>query len=153
MKTKKFHDVAVARWMVVDDNADILFLTGAILERVAGATVECFHSPLKALAAFAAAPENFGLVVTDFEMPGMDGVEFCRRLRELAPSLKVLLATGSGIISPDAAAALGFCGLLHKPFPVAELKRALVRAGVMEKEADGEVLKNYLPGCAGLMSA
>jgi hypothetical protein len=46
-----------------------------------------------------------------------------------------LLATGSGMVTEEAAAGEGFCGLLHKPFPFAALQRALAAAGLLEIQA------------------
>ncbi len=122
-----------SRWMIVDDNKDILALMRAVVGRLSDAELECFDSPQAALAAFTAAPERFQLVLTDLEMPGMNGIELCRLMRELSPSLKILLATGSGIVSADAAAQMGFRGLLHKPFPLSALRNALKSAGIFEK--------------------
>jgi CheY-like chemotaxis protein len=78
-------------------------------------------------------PEEFELVITDFEMPLMSGLELCRRLIAISPAAKILLATGSGIISEEAAGHEGFCGLLHKPFPFEALQRALADIGVGRK--------------------
>jgi CheY-like chemotaxis protein len=121
-----------ACWMIVDDNEDILSMMQAMVARLSSAAVECFDSPQAALAVFRAAPEKFPLVITDLEMPGMNGIELCRRLRELSPAQKVLLATGSEILTDEQAAQNGFCGLLHKPFLFASLQRALAAAGLLE---------------------
>src|SRR5580704_12416362 len=87
------------RWMLVDDNLEILTMLSALVENFTTATIECHDSPQSALAAFAAAPDSYELAITDFEMPGMDGVELCRRLRAVSPAQKVFLATGSGFFS------------------------------------------------------
>ena len=126
------------RWMIVDDNEDILLLMHEIVAQFSDAEIVCFNSPQAALAAFEAAPENFELVITDFEMPGMNGVELCHRLRAISPAAKILLATGSGMVSEEAAAGEGFCGLLRKPFPFAMLRRVLEAAGVLgNRKTDG----------------
>src|ERR1700722_14793560 len=97
-KTPATPPPAPARWMVVDDNEEVLNTVAAVLEAIRGGPIARFQSGMEALRAFAAAPGNFELVVTDLEMPGMSGIELCRALRALSPRLKVLLATGSGII-------------------------------------------------------
>jgi CheY-like chemotaxis protein len=119
-----------ARWMIVDDNEDVLAVMREIMARFSDAEIACFNSPQAALATFESAPENFELVITDLEMPGMNGVELCRRLHLISPELKILLATGSGLVSEEAAANEGFCGLLHKPFPFAVLQNILESIGV-----------------------
>jgi len=111
--------------MVVDDNRDILTLIRDIVARFSDVDIECFNSPQDAFAAFEAEPEAFDFVITDLEMPGMSGIELSRRLRALSPSLRILLATGSELLSDEEAAQKGFCGLLRKPFPLAALQNAL----------------------------
>jgi CheY-like chemotaxis protein len=132
---------ATPRWMIVDDNEEILLLMRDIAAQFSDAEIVCFNSPHAALAAFGAAPENFELVITDFEMPGMNGVELCHRLRAILPSVKILLTTGSGLVSAETAANEGFCGLLHKPFPFASLQRALAAAGLLEIQAENNSKK------------
>ncbi len=113
------------RWMLVDDNENILTMLSAMLENLTEAAIECHNTPQSALAAFAEAPEKYDLVITDFEMPGMDGVELCRRLHALVPEQKIFLATGSGFFTEAAARHAGFSALLNKPFPLSVLEQAL----------------------------
>lgn len=114
------------RWMIVDDNADILLMLSAVLENFTSAEIESHDSPQSALAAFIQSPDSYELVLTDFEMPGMDGAELCRRLHTISPAQKIFLATGSGFFTEAAARHAGFSALLNKPFPLAELQAALV---------------------------
>jgi two-component system cell cycle response regulator len=120
------------RWMLVDDNAETLAMLSALVENFTTATIECHDSPQSALAAFAAAPDSYELVITDFEMPGMDGVELCRRLRALSLGQKVFLTTGSGFFSEVAACHHGFSALLNKPFPLVVLQEKLAAAGLLD---------------------
>jgi CheY-like chemotaxis protein len=151
MKSENYSDwsakVASPRWMIVDDNEEILSLMREIAAQFSDADIVCFNSPQAALAAFEAAPENFELVITDFEMPGMNGVELCRRLHAISPTAKIILATGSGLVSDEAAAHEGFCGLLHKPFPFAALQNILKSIGV------GKFSENFLARPAVLAAA
>src|SRR5262249_27571494 len=118
------------RWMVVDDDADTLEALGSLLAAVSDAEICSFQSPWEAVNAFAAAPETFHLVVTDFDMPRMNGVDLRRPLHALSPSLKILLITGGGLFAEETALRNGFFGLLQKPFSIGGLRQALVYAGV-----------------------
>jgi len=117
-----------SRWMIVDDSEEILSLMCDIIARFSDVEIKCFSSPQNALAAFEAEPAAFEFVITDLEMPGMSGLELSSRLRAFSPSLKILLATGSEILSNEEAMQKGFCGLLRKPFPLRGVA-ASARAG------------------------
>ena len=125
-------DSARPCWMVVDDDDGVRDFIAAVLELHGGVPVERFASGQEALAAFTENPKQFRLVVTDLEMPGMNGIELCRRLRAVAPDLKVVLATGAAAANQAGASKSGFCGLLNKPFPAADLWRLVEAAGVMQ---------------------
>ncbi len=135
MKSEYSHCNESRRWMLVDDNTEILMTLSALVENFTAATIECYDSPRSALGAFAAAPGGYDLVITDFEMPGMDGAELCRQLRALSPGQKVFLATGSGFFSEVAASHHGFSALLNKPFPLLALQEKLAAAGLLEETA------------------
>lgn len=124
------------RWMVVDDNKDVLATMRAVLAHCVNVDVQCFHSPHAALATFMSMPKAFDLVITDLEMPDMSGIELGCRLWKLSPGIKVLLATGSEILTASEARQKGFCGMLRKPFPLASLRPTLEAAGVLKAPAE-----------------
>ena len=64
-------------------------------------------------------------------MPGMNGIELCRRMHAVVPGLKIVLATGSSVANEAGARRCGFCGLLAKPFPAAALWRIVESAGLL----------------------
>jgi DNA-binding NtrC family response regulator len=114
-----------ARWMVVDNDTGALDAVARLLAAVSDAEICSFPSPWQALDAFAAAPDSFHLVVTDFEMPGMNGIDFRRHLQAMAPAAKVLLTTGGRMFTEESARQNGFCGLLCKPFSLDVLRQTL----------------------------
>ena len=76
---------------MVDENAHGLTARKTVLEEQ-GHTVVTTKSPQQALELFAA--ESFDLVVTDYKMRGMSGVELIVALRALNPSIRVILLSG-----------------------------------------------------------
>lgn len=67
--------------MIVDDHRTYLAILHGIVVRLEGTDVRDFSDPYDALRA--AAAEEFDLVLVDFMMPKMDGVEFIERLRRI----------------------------------------------------------------------
>jgi len=105
-------------------------LLSTSVTQLANAEIGCFSSPFEAVTAFAEAPEKFELVITDLEMPGMDGIQVCRRLRAISPKIKILLTTGSRLLTSAEAVQRGFCGMLQKPFRVDVMEKVLAAAGI-----------------------
>lgn len=111
--------------MIVDDNEPLLNLLRKMLNRVGEVDVHCFSSAREGLKAIEAAPGEFELIVSDLEMPEMNGLHFCHALRRVAPEAKVILATANPDISEEEAWQNGFSCLLRKPFPYASLYQAI----------------------------
>ncbi len=81
--------------LLIDDNAIQAATRQAILRR-AGYYVIAVLNPLRALEQFqnSAFPADIKLVITDHLMPGMNGAEFVRALRQTHPHLPVLVISG-----------------------------------------------------------
>jgi CheY-like chemotaxis protein len=75
---------------------------------------------------------EFDLVITDFEMPVMQGDELAVSIKLLSPSLPVLMVTGSGRARPDARNPVD--AVLSKPFNVGELHDALGKLFSAQRE-------------------
>ena len=116
------------RWMVVDHDAQTLETVVTLLRIFSDAEICCFQCSKDALDAFVAAPDTFRMVITDFDMPKLNAVDFRRHLQALVPDLKVFVITGSGMFTEENAKRGGFCGLLRKPFTLGALKRAVESA-------------------------
>jgi CheY-like chemotaxis protein len=81
--------------LLIDDNAIQAATRQTILKR-AGYFVIAALNPARALEQFRNAefPEEINLVITDHIMPAMSGAEFVRELRQLKPSLPVMVISG-----------------------------------------------------------
>ena len=80
------------RILLVDDNANGLAARKSVLEELGYSIVTC-TSGADAFEQFTSR-DPFDLVVTDYEMPRMDGLELIGRLRKLAPGLPIVLISG-----------------------------------------------------------
>lgn len=70
--------------------------------------------------------KRYDVIITDYEMPGMNGIELIGKIREKSPFSPVILMTGT---ADDAAIRrCGPDGFLHKPFTAASLEEALTSA-------------------------
>jgi two-component system cell cycle sensor histidine kinase/response regulator CckA len=105
--------------LVVDDDDTIRDVVSKMLCRL-GYAVLSADSGEKGLALFL--KNKFDLVMTDFNMSGMDGIHLAEYVKEKSPSTQVLLMTGADkavILSKikDSAVAKA----LFKPFTLAEM--------------------------------
>jgi CheY-like chemotaxis protein len=83
---------------VVDDEPMLLELASVILEPL-GYTVQTFRDPEAAVRAFTSAQIRPALVITDYAMHMMNGMELIEACRRVRPAQKALLL--SGTVGPD----------------------------------------------------
>jgi CheY-like chemotaxis protein len=76
------------------------------------------------------------LMITDYLMPGMNGVELIEQAKRLAPSMKVLLITGYSTIAEGPGASLPRLG---KPFRQADLAERVAK--LLDSEVPANVLQ------------
>lgn len=81
------------RILYLDDDETLVFLVGRLLER-RGYLVSTFVDQQAAIDAVREDPSGFDLVMTDFNMPGMSGLDVARQITELSPELPVAIASG-----------------------------------------------------------
>ncbi|WP_234990714.1 hybrid sensor histidine kinase/response regulator [Paucidesulfovibrio gracilis] len=112
------------RVLVVDDEKPLVDIAREMLEGF-GFQVTARTSSVEALEAFRFRPNDFDLVVTDYAMPNMTGVELAQELLTLRTDLPVILCTGfSDSISLERAQSMGICDVIKKPI----LKEKLVQS-------------------------
>jgi len=116
----------MARILLVDDEP-VVHRTLASYLRRCGHEVRVAKNGLEAIAALGEAPAD--VVVTDINMPDMDGIEMVIALQETAPEVPVIAMSGGGLFETglllDSAAALGAFRTLEKPFDPSELRDAI----------------------------
>jgi CheY-like chemotaxis protein len=105
--------------LVVDDERPVMQLCVTVLE-IQGHVVEGFTRGEEFLERLAAVTPD--LIVVDYKMPGLAGLEVVRQARARMPDLRVVMITGHAAPAVvDEAAAAGVNAVLLKPFTPSEL--------------------------------
>ncbi|MEP7055695.1 MAG: response regulator transcription factor [Actinomycetota bacterium] len=128
--------------LVVDDDPTVAEVVSRYLQK-AGYAVTCCADGLSALAAAARNPPD--LVVLDLMLPGIDGLEVCRRLRAIAPIPVIMLTARGEETDRIAGLEIGADDYVTKPFSPRELTlrvQSVLRraAGPLDAGGDSAVL-------------
>jgi DNA-binding response OmpR family regulator len=108
---------------VVDDEPTVL-QTLRLLLTIDRHQIETAADGATALARFDASRHD--LVITDYMMENMDGLELARSLRALCPAQPILLMTASlSAIEQSQVALASVSAVLEKPFSLQELRAAI----------------------------
>ena len=113
-------------FLIVDDDLDTLRTLRSLLEYLGANTIHACESAEHALEQLE--DGRFDVILTDYQMKGMDGVAFTKRLREAGNPIPVILLSGA----PDQAAVLQALqqpsvDFFGKPFEIDALEGAVDR--------------------------
>ncbi len=119
------------RVLVIEDDPNVAEVVAAYLEREGCLVQVCVDGEAGLATALADPPD---LVVLDLMLPGLDGLEVCRRLQALAPVPVVMLTAKGDETDRIVGLELGADDYITKPFSprevVARVKAAVRRSGV-----------------------
>ncbi|MFH1672593.1 MAG: response regulator [Pseudomonadota bacterium] len=116
-----------AQILIVDDELDMLALLAMIIREKTDHEVTTTNNPLEV-------PElvktgDYGLVISDLKMPGMDGVELIGEIRKLDEHIPILIITAYGSVeSAEEAIHKGAYDCITKPFRKEQILIAIERA-------------------------
>ena len=102
---------------VIEDEIDVLNLYQEVLENE-GYTVFAYNDPIEAINNIQQMPEEFGLVISDYSMPLINGFEVCAKLIDLNPELKVVIISAFDLMEEDRNPKFTF---INKPITIAKL--------------------------------
>jgi len=80
--------------LFVDDEGILVEMNLLRFSRMGYNVVGC-KSPANALDTFKSAPDKFDLVITDYTMPHMTGIDLTREILAIRPDVPILLLSGS----------------------------------------------------------
>jgi DNA-binding NtrC family response regulator len=90
--------------------------------------------------------QSWDVVLSDLRMPGMDGIQFLQRIKQLHPETEVILMTAYGTVATAVDAMhLGAADYLTKPFRFEELNLRLARiAELHHTKAELKILRDIV---------
>jgi DNA-binding NtrC family response regulator len=126
------------RWILILDDEPLITQTlQALLAEVDSVNVTALNSPEKAVAALG--ERSYSVVISDFLMPGIDGISFLKKVREMQPRASRILLTGYAD-KQNAIRSINEVGLyqyIEKPWDnqslLLVLRNALERASLIEE--------------------
>jgi PAS domain S-box-containing protein len=83
----------VGHILLIDDDSMACKAEHLMLESI-GYSVTALRNPVEAIAAFLSNPEEYEMVVTDYSMPQLSGIELAQKLKEIRPDIPILMLTG-----------------------------------------------------------
>jgi two-component system cell cycle sensor histidine kinase/response regulator CckA len=108
--------------LYIDDDPAFGYLAKYMLERI-GHKVTVFAKGQEALDALSSQPGQWDLVITDFRMPGLSGIEVARAVRDRHPGLPyAVISSYTGGEAVGAAVGAGLGAVLPKPTTLGEFE-------------------------------
>ncbi|MBE28898.1 two-component system response regulator [bacterium] len=128
---------------IIDDDPEIRKLLDQYLTKN-GFEVDAFNDGESFLEAN---ETKFSLVILDIGLPGIDGLEVCRRIRQNSNIPIIMLTAASDDLDRILGLELGSDDYMGKPFNprelLARIKALLRRAEVKEENVDNNIVMNY----------
>lgn len=113
--------------LLVDDEVFILDSLKPALENLGYIVVVC-RDGKKAQDMFSNRPERFDLVIADYSMPNITGIELAEKLMVIKPDIPVIICTGfSDMVTEENAKAAGIKEFLMKPLVTNDIANAIRR--------------------------
>jgi CheY-like chemotaxis protein len=130
--------------LIVDDDQEFLRILQKDLEKYSKA-FSILTAEDGLVATETLKQHNISLVVTDLEMPRIDGLTLLTHLKENYPDIHAIILTGSSTPAMEEyAREQGVAGYLNKPCIIEDLAKNII--STLKKEADGGVLHGIAPG-------
>jgi len=104
--------------LVVDDNIDLRIMVSKMLSRL-GYEVSSADNAENGLGVLF--KNKFDLVLSDYEMPGMDGIAFACSVKKSSPRTPVVIMTGAGKDTVYSRKSTAVDEVISKPFTLSEI--------------------------------
>jgi CheY-like chemotaxis protein len=116
------------RVLIVDDQRDILRMLHATLDTL-GHKLEIYDAPSGEEALLEATRHRFDLLISDYKLPGITGVELMNKVRAKNPDVKTILITAmNDKKTREVMREAGAMAMFDKPIPLADFLDVVERA-------------------------
>ena len=112
----------IKKVLVVDDNNDLRIVVSKMLSRL-GYEVSSADSGENGLGIFL--EKKFDIVLSDYEMPGIDGIAFACSVKKSSPRTPVVIMTGAGKESVFSRKSTAVDEVISKPFTLAQIDETI----------------------------
>ncbi|MFN8411186.1 MAG: response regulator [Anaerolineales bacterium] len=114
--------------LLVDDNRDVLKLLRSTLDSLKKPELKILEAPSGEEAMLESSRKKIDLLITDFLLPGMNGVELMHKVRARHPEVKVILISGiSERKTREQMLNAGALAVFNKPVPIADFLDSVER--------------------------
>lgn len=120
------------RVLIVDDEPAVTMTVSSMLEKLGDRyVIDTTNTSRNVLQKFQ--QEKYALMITDYKMPGMDGIDLAKAVNDISPETSVILMTAySHSMLTKTVKDLHFDGYLIKPFTVAQIRQMVTQ--ILSKE-------------------
>jgi len=114
--------------LLIDDEPMMIRLVTKMFAK-SGYKVVSFLDAKKALLHFATQGQDYDLVITDYDMPNLNGNELAEQLNGILPNIPIILMTGCDkFVNEQSRHFHSIVGVLKKPFKHQEINNLLTKA-------------------------
>ncbi|MCP4151519.1 MAG: PAS domain S-box protein, partial [bacterium] len=113
------------RILLVEDDSALAVAEKRLYEGL-GYKVSMMHDGFEAFELFSKVPEKFDIIITDYSMPKMTGLELIHKIRLIDTRIPVILCTGfSKIMTPKESKAIDIGDIIMKPIELGYIARSI----------------------------
>jgi DNA-binding NtrC family response regulator len=128
--------------LLVEDDATLKEAEKNLLAEL-GYKVTALTSSVEALELFRKVPDRFDVVVTDFVMPKLTGIQLTIEIHSLRPDIPVIICTGySDVLSQQKAESMGIGDVIMKPINLSRVAKS-IRKLIDKKQESAISITNY----------
>jgi two-component system cell cycle sensor histidine kinase/response regulator CckA len=115
------------RILLVEDDAYLAEAEKKMLEEL-GYKVTALTSSVEALEIFQKLPDRFDIIIADYAMPKMTGLQMIRKIRSISPDIPVIICTGySKVVQQQKITSLGIGEIIMKPIELGYIASSIRR--------------------------